>query len=162
MIEREIGIELVNGLRHGRRERGRVATRSHDDVQRARWRLPVRHVERDPAVGLERVLLHASNDAHDGLPGRVGPGVAEPDALADRILARPDLAREKLVDDDHALARRAVLVGEEPPADERDLHRLEVAAGRDALIGVEERFAGRGRAAFDGDGSPREVLTERQ
>ena len=48
------------------------------------------------------------------------------------------------------------------PARERDIHRLEIAAGGDADVGVDEVLSGRRRAAFDRDRSPGEVAAERQ
>ena len=55
-----------------------------------------------------------------------------------------------------------VLLVEQPPLQQRDLHRPEVVAADDALIGVDERLARRARPSFDGDRSPREHLAERQ
>ena len=97
-------------------------------------------------------------------PGRVGVGVeaARAHALAERVLARPQLRRERLVhDDDSRLVARVVLV-EEPARDERDPHRLEVAASHDADVGVDEGLAGRGRAPLHRDRAPRHHLAQRQ
>ena len=56
----------------------------------------------------------------------------------------------------------SVLLGEEPPAPQRDLHRAEVVAGDDALIDIDELLAGRRRPSLDRDRPPRHHLTERQ
>ena len=162
MVDGKIGIELVDFLLHRRGDGRGIGRVTQHDVQRSRRRLRVRHVEGDPSVRVEAVLLHPSDDAHDGVPRTFGLEIAKADAPADRILVRPQLARHELVDDDDARFFRCVAVVEEAAPHERDAHGLEVPAGRDALVRVDEVFAGRRHAPFDGNRAPREVAAERQ
>ena len=61
-------------------------------------------------------------------------------------------------------ARRGprVLLGEEPPLEQRNAHGAEVVAADDADVGVDELLALGRRAPFDGDRSPRHHPAERQ
>ena len=73
---------------------------------------------------IEPSVMHVAHDPDDGAPGSVG--VAQLDPAAQGILARPAEARESFVDQHHQRSVGRVRGGEQPPAPERDPHRLQV------------------------------------
>ena len=107
--------------------------------------LRVRKVHRDPRVGVERVLLDAADDADDGHPRRRRRSIRRC-GCACRRRPRPARAAAPCA---RRRSRRAALSRvscsvNRRPLEQRDLHRSEVVAGDDALVDVDERFAGRG------------------
>ena len=121
---------------HRRQQRRRRAARL-DDHHRVRIReLQIGRVEIRPVrpIGLIHALvLHVARDADDldrtrrirERPGRR----AEPDALADGILAGPEPARARFVHDRDRRAARAIGGRERPAGEDRDAERAEVVGG---------------------------------
>src|SRR6185295_14703282 len=81
------------------------------------------------------VLDDADHDARDELERRPRPrhmlGV---DALADRRLAWPDRARERVIDDDDRPRLAAVLRSEESTLAQPNSHRLEITGGDRTVV----------------------------
>ena len=78
----------------------------------------------------------------------------------ERVLAGPELPGQGLVHDDDPVGVTRVVLAEEPPGQERDLHRPEVVPADDADVHVDEGLAGRGGSPFHGDGTPRHHLAQ--
>jgi len=147
------------GLRAGE-HRGGIGLAAEGDGHGARGELRVGEVERDARVGVERILLDASDYANDCLPRISCRELDDVDALADGILSGPELLGHVFVDDDGDGAGEVVVVVEEASAAQRNFHGFEVVSGDDALVGVEKFFAGQRDAAFDGDWSPGEGFAQ--
>ena len=108
---------------------GATAVRATSDEKISGY-LVVRHVQLRPRRLGRRVVLRVADDADDGEP--VGQ-CRRLDALADRIVARPDGPRERLVHDRDRRRLQIVAVGEIAALQNRDPHRLEVV-GRHEVI----------------------------
>jgi hypothetical protein len=83
-------------------------------------RLGVREIEDDARVGIERLVLDASDHTDDGLPRVSGGHLHDVDALADGVFVGPVLLREVFVDDHDARVFRDVVLIEEAAAAQRD------------------------------------------
>ena len=57
------------------------------------------HIESDPRVRVERILLHPSNYANHDLPRVLGRKFDDVNAFADGILSRPELLGHVLIDE---------------------------------------------------------------
>ena len=165
VVNRQVGIDLVNFFFYGGGQRGGRDVAAQHDVHGLGGVLRVRQIKGDARIGIERVLLDAANHADDGQPrvrwvGRVQAAGA--DAFADGILARPILLGEIFVDDRDLLGGGRVQVAEQAATAQRNLHGFEIVAADDALVGVQENFAGRRDATFDRDRAPGKHFAEWQ
>ena len=112
-------------------------------------------------VGVERVLLHASDHADDGAPGRVDFD-ARRAGCACRSRSWPGQSCAPYT------RRRSITRGlsavscsvEKPARGAAGSASPRSSGRRDPFVGVEEVLAGRRRAALDGDRSPREDLAQ--
>ena len=149
-------IEPAHGLAHRAGERRRVGGAHHVAHRRRRGLAGddpgERVVHHRLRVFVQRSLVHVVDHADDAGPRLVVPGrrTAQPDALAERALARPLRARHRPRHDDDRGVPLAVERVEHPPLDEFHAHGVEVA-GRHALPHEHRRHLAVGqRPAFDG------------
>src|SRR5262249_18389753 len=108
------------------------------------------------------VLLSAATHSDNCLPRVLRLVFDNMNALADRILTRPELVGHVFIDDNRNWRSRVVLLVEESSAPQGYSHGLEIVAANEPLIGVEEFFTGKGRSAFDSDWCPGKSFAERQ
>src|ERR1700722_1782907 len=165
VVNRQVGIDLVNFFFYGGGQRGGRDVAAQHDVHGLGGVLRVREIKGDARIGSERVLLEAADHADNGQPGIRWVGrvqAAGADAFADGILARPILLGEILVDDGDFLSGGRVEVAEETATAQRNLHGFEIVATDDALVGVQENFAGRRDATFNRDRAPGKHFAEWQ
>ncbi len=122
----------------------------------------MRQVHRDARVSVERILLDASDDANHREPWPGRSCANQSHTPAKRRPIRPQLLRHELVDDRHPLRRRGIVIVEQPPVPERNLHRLEISSRHHAQIGIDEPFPGRRSPVLHRNRSPGKHLTQRQ
>src|SRR5215469_251338 len=117
-------------------------------------------IESDPRIRVERILLHASDDANDRLPWILRGEFDDMNALADRLLPRPELIRHVFVDDDGKRLCRVFLLVEESSAPQWNFHGLKIMTANDPLIRVEKLLSGKRRAPLDSDRRPGKGLAQ--
>ena len=127
---RKVGRERGDLALQPRRQQRRIAL--GPDVERAQLHVPLeRQIDEGPRLLEHHHVLAVADDADD-FEQRLG-GSVDAQPLADGILPWPILLGHCFVDDRQP-ARRGPLVfviaGECPAANDRDLHRLEVAVPR--------------------------------
>ena len=111
-------------------------------------------------IGVESILLHASDHANDRLPRIFRREFDNVNALANRVLARPELVGHVLVNDDYSRFRGVVLLVEESSTPQRNFHGFKIVAANDALIRIKKFLARKRRASFDGDRRPGKGLAQ--
>src|SRR5262249_10219846 len=89
--------------------------------------------------------FHMAHDAHNGYP--ILPAL--PDALANRIFARPVLPGERLIDHRDRAGGKSVLLGEDPAGANRNPKSGEIAGSDEAEISVWAGIAWRGGLVLD-------------
>ena len=107
-------------------------------------------------VGLADIAGHANDLTPDVLdrPGRGTAGHRRPfveaNPASDRILAREDLARQRVADDRDRRRSPRVLLAERTPSDERDAHRGEVVWADQNVAGARRLPRRQSRTPVDG------------
>ena len=151
---RDAGIDARERGADRRRERQRIANRAeherHAHPQRLERRalahelLTVQRVDERLDVGLAAELPRVRDDAHDfARPLAILVVELERQALAERLLAGPELARERLVHHDDPRRVGLITGVEVAAAHQPGADRLEVVR-RDHLVGREGRLADAG------------------
>src|SRR5262249_21288685 len=129
VVVREVRRDRLQRAAQRARQRARRHRRADDEIVR-RLILALTHRDVHLLAGraLERQMAHVADDADHAPLARAGAD----DDLADRILPGPDVARHRLVDHDHRIARRTVGRRDVPAGDDRNAHRGGIAVADDA------------------------------
>ena len=98
----------------------------------------------------EARLPDVGHDAHDGHHAGAG-AAAQREALADRVVGRPVLLRQRLVDHDDARRRLDIRLLHRAAAKQPHSHRLEVAGRHDLPVGAPPLLARCNRTPLDVD-----------
>ena len=153
-------LELVGGLvgidggeraLHRGRQRVGIAARAQRERQVLRRRLRERPVEGRLVPPHDPLVDHVAGHADDGEPGRVLVAVRHAEALADRVLPRPEALGERPAHDRHLAP--LLLVGrlEAAALQQRKPKRREEIRRRDARLDLRRIAALRERLPFDRD-----------
>src|SRR5215469_15841773 len=95
------------------------------------------HVESNPRVAIQAILLHVRNDTNHREPRVVVWAAPHPKSLPDRISVRPVSARHILVYYGDRERFLPVLFIEETSFDQRVFHCFEIAHAGDSLISLD-------------------------
>ena len=126
LVGRLVGIDGRERAPHGPGERLGIAARPQRERQVLRRRLHERTVEGRRVAAQHPLVDHVARDAHDGEPRGVELAVQHPEALADRVLPRPEALGDRAADDGHRARPSAVSASSRPrPESERQLQRRE-------------------------------------
>ncbi len=135
LSDRQRGVQLRNRATDRRHERFRCSGGVHDPCHPMVGRLAERHVDRRRGLVRRTPLPDRGNDAHNGAPCIGLAQLVRPrDASADRIFARPELRRSRLVDEGDTRCARVIALGEPAAADQVGPCRPEVTRRDHARI----------------------------
>ena len=140
-----------------REERSGIAGPLHHEVQTVEGKLPEAEVDRRLGVANERCVPDVRDDAdhlkrllrHQRRAHRADHANRRQDRLADRMLARPLAASQRLIDDDDTGSRGGVAPIEEAAFDQRHSDRAEVLLVDGLVLCL--RFVARPRPRPSGD-----------